>query len=307
MRNTPFFSERIENLRNNWKKITFFAFLFLIFLLVGYWLPEGFDWKIFFSQGNIPTLWTPWVGVIVKFLTFPLLVAITLTSVVIRTFRYSSSPLPAILACISLPTIWVIHLGNLDGLVLLGLLLLPIGAPLVLLKPQIAIFALLAKKSYMIAGAVWLAISIFIWGLWPLNFLVIAKPGWAAEWVQDITLFPYGILLALPLLWLSRKDEDLLMLAGSFATPHLFPYHFILIMPALGKMKTGWMLAAWLLSWSPLLANWLGETAWHFGNLFALVFWFGIFFSKKQHKFPVFKRSFINSQSPWTKQDITKS
>jgi hypothetical protein len=78
----------------------------------------------------------------------------------------------------------------------------------------------------------------------------------------------------------------MLMAAGSFVTPHLFPYHFILVMPALARMKLGWMLAAWLLSWSPLLANWLGDEAWHFGNLFALVLWAGIYFGKKTKQNP---------------------
>ncbi len=95
---------------------------------------------------------------------------------------------------------------------------------------------------------------------------------------------PLGAILALPLLWFSRGDEDLLMAAGSFMTPHLFPYHFYLLMPALGRMKTGWMLLTWLLSWSPLLANWLGNIGWHAGNLFALVLWLGIYFSMPKEK-----------------------
>jgi len=293
---STFFHWKKTDLQNSIKPVVLISFLFLFFYLLGTRIPEGFDWKIFFSQGNIPALWTPWVGIVVKFINFPLLIAITLTSLVVRTYRYNPSPLPAILACVSLPTIWVCFIGNLDGIVLLGLLLLPLGAPLVLLKPQIAVFSLLAKKSYMIAGAVWFAISIAIWGLWPLNFLIVTNPGWLAEWKQDITLFPWGILLAVPLLWFSRKDEDLLMLAGSFATPHLFPYHFILVMPALGRMKTGWMLATWILSFSPLLANWLGDTAWHFGNLFAFVMWLGIYTSKKPIQFPFSRLFFHNTK-----------
>ena len=151
------------------------------------------------------------------------------------------------------------------------------------MKPQIASFALLAKKSSLIASIVWILFSFLIWGFWPLNWLTVFSQGWKAEWVQDITLFPWGLLIALPLLWFSRKDEDLLMAAGSFATPHLFPYHFILLMPALGRMKRLWMVPCWLLSWSPLLANWWGPNAWHMGNLFALCMWCGIYFSRKQN------------------------
>lgn len=277
----PLFRRKINDIRNNWKVIVSFTFIFIAFYILALRIPEGFDWRNFFSQGKIPTLWTPWAGIVVKFLNSPLLIAITLTSVVVRSYHYNHSLWPVVLACVSLPTIWLVFLGNLDGIVLLGLLILPWGAPLVLLKPQIAAFSLLAKKSSLISGAVWFVISIIIWGFWPLNFLAITKPGWSTEWVQDITLFPWGLLIAIPLLWLSRKDEDLLMIAGSFATPHLFPYHFVLVMPALGKMNKRWMLAAWLLSWSPLLANWLGNPAWHFGNLFAFVMWCGIYFSHR--------------------------
>ena len=50
---------------------------------------------------------------------------------------------------------WVIFMGNLDGLVLVGLLILPWGVPLALMKPQVAAFALLAKKKTIIAGLSW--------------------------------------------------------------------------------------------------------------------------------------------------------
>jgi hypothetical protein len=150
------------------------------------------------------------------------------------------------------------------------------------MKPQLAFFALLARKRSMIAGGFWLAVSLIIWGLWPLNFFVVLTPEWKTEWIQDITLFPWGLIIGLPLMWFSRKDEDLLMAAGSFMTPHLFPYHFILLMPALARMKWPWMIGTWLITWTPLLANWLGENAWHFGNLMSVFFWLGIFFSNKE-------------------------
>jgi len=71
------------------------------------------------------------------------------------------------------------------------------------------------------------------------------------------------------------------MAAGSFATPHLFPYHFIVLMPSLARMQTRWMVATWLLLWMPLLANWLGPVAWHFGHLAAAAFWIGIYRNRK--------------------------
>jgi hypothetical protein len=162
------------------------------------------------------------------------------------------------------------------------LLLLPWGAPLALMKPQLSAFALLAKKKWFLAGAIWGVLSLAIWGLWPLNFLMVMEPAWKVEWTQDISLFPWGLLIGVPLLWFSREDEDLLMAAGSFITPHLFPYHFMLLMPALGRMTVFWAVLTWLVSWTPLLANWLGNGAWHFGNLLGACLWAGIYFSKQK-------------------------
>lgn len=262
-------------------KILAWAGLFGLYYLVGTLIPEGFDWVHYFSIGRLHPVWTPWTALVLPLLTFPLLVAITLMALTVRTFRYSRSPYPLALAILSLPTFWVLLLGNLDGLVLVGLLLLPWGAPLVLMKPQIAAFALLAKPKYLLAGAIWFGISLLVWGWWPLRFLAVLTPEWAELWNQDITLFPWGLLLALPLLWLSRGDQDLLMAAGSFATPHLFPYHFILLMPALARMNWKWMTLAWAVSWLPLSAQWLGDIGWRFGNVLGLVIWLGIYLSAR--------------------------
>jgi hypothetical protein len=74
-----------------------------------------------------------------------------------------------------------------------------------------------------------------------------------------------------------------MMAAGTFATPHLFPYHFIMLMPSLARMKWPWLIATWIISWTPLLANWLGDIGWHFGNLMSVFFWLGIYLSRKPH------------------------
>lgn len=262
------------------------AVLFLCLYGLGQFIPEGFDWAHYFSQGTVHPIWTPWTTTILKFLNWPLVVAITLFAIVFRAFRYNRSPLPIALAVLSLPTLWVLFMGNLDGIVLAGLLLLPCGIPLASMKPQLSAFALLAKKKSIIAGVIWCVVTLVIWGLWPLNFSMALTPEWKMEWIQDISLFPWGALLALPLLWFSRGDEDLLMAAGSFVTPHLFPYHFILLMPALGRMKPAWMVATWLISWTPLISNWVGPIGWHMGNVLGGCLWLGIYLNKKKSATP---------------------
>jgi len=271
--------EKIRVLRGQIGRTYPWVGVFVAFYILGVLIPEGFDWKMYFAKGLIHPVWTPWATIVIRYLNFPLVVAITLFCITLRTYQYQKSPFPVALAIISLPTLWVLFMGNLDGIVILGLLLLPWGAPLVLMKPQISAFAILAKRSHFLAGIIWVLISLIIWGLWPINFLQVLAPEWKVEWIQDISLFPWGILIAVPLLWLSRGDEDLLMAAGSFATPHLFPYHYILLMPALARMNKPWMFGTWIISWTPLLANWLGPQAWHFGNLLGVCIWCGIYYS----------------------------
>ena len=127
--------------KTSWRKWLGWASLFGFCYVVGLFLPQGFDWVIFFSKGAVSPVWTPWTPVILKFLNWPLVVAITLFAIIYRAFRYNRSPWPIALAVLSLPTMWVLYLGNLDGLVLAGLLLLPWGVPLAAMKPQLAAFA----------------------------------------------------------------------------------------------------------------------------------------------------------------------
>lgn len=281
----PAWSDR-QTLKPRLQKAGILLALFIVLYVSGLFVPIGFDWEHFFGQGRVSPLWTPWTQVVISPLNMPALFALTILAIGLRAHRYRPAILPVTLAIISLPTLWLIHLGNLDGLVLLGLMTLPLGVPLVLMKPQLASFALLANRRWFTAGLIWVAASLILWGLWPLNFLSVASPDWRDEWPQDIALFPWGLLIALPLMWLSRGDEDLLMAAGSFGTPHLFPYHFVLLMPALARMSGPWMLVTWLSSWTPLLANWVGKEGWRFGLLTPALFWLGLYLNKRRKAIP---------------------
>ena len=261
------------------KTALLFGLLWIGLYAIGHFLPVGFDWQHFFGRGSYPPFWMPWTRLVMMPFNLPAVFATTLLAIGIRAYRYRVAPLAIALALLSLPTLWVLFTGNVDGLVMLGLLILPWGAPLVLIKPQIAAFALLARWRSLFVAGVFVLLSFAIWGLWPLNMGVVFTPAWRAEWQQDITLFPWGLMIALPLLWFSRGDEDLLMAAGSLCTPHLFPYHFIVLMPALARLKPVWMILTWLISWAPIfIANRFGTQYWHVANLLSLCFWFGIRF-----------------------------
>jgi hypothetical protein len=254
------------------------AAAFGVLYWAGGFIPAGFDWVCCFSTGYLADFFMPWMLPIVRLFNPQSIFAVTILALVVRMWRYQAQSWRMVLALISLPTLWLLFLGNIDGLVMVGLLLLPVlGVPLVLIKPQVASFALLSNRRTLAATLVWVALSIVLWGPWPLSLLHVGNAQWRTDWPQDITLYPWGALLALPLLWLSRGDEDMLMAAGSLVTPHLFPYHFYILMPALGRMRARWAILSWAISFTPLLANYWKPTAWHFGNLLSLTLWVGLY------------------------------
>jgi hypothetical protein len=159
--------------------------------------------------------------------------------------------------------------------------LLPYGVPLLLLKPQLGTFALLANRRYFLAGAIWGIITVLLYGFWFTRLNLVGGPQWKIDWPQDISLLPWGIFIAVPLMWLGRGDSDMLMAAGSFVTPHLFTYHFVLVMPAIARMSWPWAILCWAFSFLPLLANWWGPWAWHLGNLLGLTLWLGLYLQRR--------------------------
>lgn len=253
----------------------------LIYGLVSF-IPVGFDWMYYFGPKILPPFWVPWAMPVLYLVSPQTLSAVAILAAALRIHQLHGSMWRLSLVVISLPMLWLLFKSDVDGLALLGLVTLPWGVPLLLLKPQLGMFALLANRRNFIAGAVWGVISVLIWGLWFTRLQLVSGAQWAIDWPQDIALFPWGILIALPLMWLGRGDEDMLMAAGSFATPHLFPYHFVLIMPALARLSRLWAILAWLVSFSPLLANYLGPAAWHFGNLTGLTIWLGLYLKRRK-------------------------
>jgi hypothetical protein len=257
-------------------KIGLACLAFAVLYVMAGFIPPGFDWIIFFGRRTAPPFYVPWVHWILPVLTWPLVVVLTLIALGWATWRRKGSPLTLSLVLSSLPVMWTLYLGQLDGLALLGLCLAPVGAPLALLKPQLTAFAMLADRRRFAAAAIWGVVSLAIWGLWPLTLMGRMSGDWKIAQPQDISLFPWSIPFVLPLLWLSRGDEDMLMAAGSLMAPLLIPYYFLVLMPALARLPRRLQVLCWVLSWMPLSANWLGPIGWHFGNLFSMVLWLGL-------------------------------
>lgn len=254
----------------------FFTLTALVFYGVGLFIPAdgfiGYDWVHVFSQGRFPPFYPPW-SLVVSRLNWPLLVGLSMAGIVLGTFLRSVHPISTVAALLSLPVLWTLFLGQLDGLVVLGLLGLPYLTPLALIKPQVSLFAFTAKKSYLFAFLIWFGISLVVWGWWPGRMLAVNTYYAEGRYHQDIAIGYPGILLALPMLWFSRGDMDMLMISGAFVTPHLIPYNMIPFTPAIARLRPGQALIACVFSWLPLSANWLGIYGWWLGWLMALWLW----------------------------------
>ncbi len=263
-----------------WTAVLIFVVLTGLFSLLGLLMPAdgfiGFDWVNFFGQNRIPPFYPPWALLITRPLTWPLLVGLTLAAFSLASMLRAVSPISAALAFFSLPLLWTVFLGQVDGLALLGVIGLPWLAPLALFKPQLTVFAFGARRSYILAFLVVFALSLLVWGFWPLQMMAMDSFHAEGKFAQDIALRWWGVPLFLATLWFSRGDVDMLMLSGSFVTFHLIPYNMLPVAPALARLRPRNALIGCILSWLPFSANWLGPRGWYLGWLFILWLWLNL-------------------------------
>jgi hypothetical protein len=89
----------------------------------------------------------------------------------------------------------------------------------------------------------------------------------------NIALGLAGLPVAAILMWFSRGDIDMLMLAGTFVTPYFLPYSLLVVCPAISRLKPSFAVIACVLSWLPLSANWLGPPGWWLGWVYITWLW----------------------------------
>jgi hypothetical protein len=155
----------------------------------------------------------------------------------------------------SAPTLLLItYYANLDAVAALGLFLPPVGGVLLLaIKPQ----------AVGLAALVWLA-----HGRWrafaPLGMVVGLSTLLWSEWIYrlrdssagalNVSLFPYSLLLAIPLLILAIRRKDLLLaaLATPLAVPYVAHYSLAPIIALLARRHWLLGLVATVSSWGVL-------------------------------------------------------
>jgi hypothetical protein len=248
----------------------------------------GWDWFFTFRQGGDIAFWYPgWTKLLVSPLAWlpwrwglAFSNGLMLAAVSVATLHESRSRwgyLAALMAVLSPPVVILLWAGNVDGWMLLGYLLLPWGVPLLLIKPTIGAFALLTRRRWFIAGVIFAVLSVLIWGWWPAQAVGIHVLGdfkhTSSSMGWYVVGWPIGVLGILLLLFTNRKDPIQMMAAGSFVMPYVFPYHFILLLPAFGRVQYVRQLILWLISWTLIVSFDLGtDWAW-VGYFFPLAVW----------------------------------
>ncbi|QYK51757.1 MAG: hypothetical protein KF701_04500 [Anaerolineales bacterium] len=273
------------------------AFMVLLGAAVFGWLLRdapllGWDWFHTIRIGGDIDVWYPgWT----KLLTRPLAGlpwrwglafsnGLMLAGVAIATYlqrRDRWSALGAVLAVLSPPVLVLLWAGNVDGWALLGYLTLPWGVPLLMIKPTIGAFVLLTRRSWFIAGLVFTALTLLVWGWWPAQAIGMHVTGGNIHTSSSMGWYilgwPIGALGVLLMLFTDRKSPWHMMAAGSFLMPYVFPYHFILLLPALGRWGGLRQVLVWLAAWTLFGSFIFGYAATWVGYLFPLVVWLFIF------------------------------
>jgi len=228
----------------------------------------GWDWYFFFNANhpvdNIYSYYSPFLPYTKYFIelltwmnwrtSLALLGGLTFTAIALGTWRNGGrygSILLAILTPLPLFTMWV---GHPDGLALIGLLTGFI--PLALIKPQITFWAFLRTKATTFWLIVCLGATMLIWPYWfavafGIRWDHSAATGWQAlGW----PLLIIGLVLILG----AGNDPWRLMSAGCFITPDLMPYHMVVLLPAIGRVRGRSKAIVWLAAWGVFLGLGLG-------------------------------------------------
>lgn len=184
--------------------------------------PAATEWQAPFRPGVFNP---PWLFLILHPFTWldprlgaGLLVVISLLIV----GAYVGTPKKALFVTCSAPLIVMVTLGQIDGLILLGLMIPgEIGLLWLLMKPQGVFLTALPRINLRSVTVVILVLilSILLWGFWWQDILHTRS---LFNGSQNASLFPYTILPGfLPLyLGLKRKSDALLCLASLCFSPY---------------------------------------------------------------------------------------
>ncbi|MEA3352176.1 MAG: hypothetical protein U9Q82_16350 [Chloroflexota bacterium] len=234
----------------------------------------GWDWFYWFYPRRID-FYPPWTEVVLgPLLALPwrtglsLLNGIMLMTVAVgaasedRSGTRHSILTAAGLAVVTPPVFMALWLGNVEGLVLLGIITFPPGVVLALMKPHLTGWAVLARRQWILWAVGFGVLSVLVWGWWPAQMVAdfgrLTDNPMAIGWYN--LGWPVAVLGGILLLF-STADPYRLMAAGFLLTPYLMPNHMLLLLPVLGRVS-GWRRAVlWLFCWVSGVAAGIEEGA----------------------------------------------
>ncbi|MFC1976487.1 hypothetical protein ACFLXQ_08810, partial [Chloroflexota bacterium] len=143
---------------------------------------------------------------------------------VIAVTMYTGSIKKTLIVAASAPMAVLIALGQLDALLLFGLVIpYGLGIPILVAKPQAVFLTILPRLNRwsILFTLLVFALSIFIWGDWWTNII-----GHQLNVRANMSLFPYTIILGIPLaFWGLRRKSDALLCLGSLCFAPYFMTH----------------------------------------------------------------------------------
>ncbi len=145
----------------------------------------GFDWVVSFSQHIFDMDYPPWVCLMLRPLTalpsrtgLIILQGLAFSSVSLLTYRiarqtFPDNRLPAVIGVILVlisPYPWLVFwAGQIEVMVIIGIMAMPFGIPLLFAKPNLGIWIVFRSRRDIFLTLGFVLISFVIWGLWPLD------------------------------------------------------------------------------------------------------------------------------------------
>lgn len=246
----------MEKIKKSSEKISPFVsgVLLLLLIVVGVYLftfaPAGDDWETFYGAARRVSAGAPiygekvthafysnppWVaGLMVPLALFPfqigqgILAVASLVVIAALARKYDLGILKLVLIILSPPMVYTLLHGQIDALILGGVLLPSEWWILVgLSKPQVAIALVFGINRQrwvraLIATAGVFLLSIALWGLWPLDVINQPAPFVGATHNIWLGLWPFQVPVgvALVLVGIQRGDERSLIAASPFFAPY---------------------------------------------------------------------------------------
>lgn len=256
--------------------------ILIYFLMVGVGAilqVPGSDWYTHWEPRFEINAYPPWVEWLLFLLpSLPFLTGLTLTAVGLSLYLRKAHPWHYIAVYSSMPLFWTLWLGQIDAVPLLGIALLPWGIPLVMMKPQVGFWYVWAwwkmhkDRVWIVLGVLaFLILTLIIWGWWPARFTLPVP----FDSAYDLSGWRISVVLGLVALLgaILENDPDRSMALGALAAPYLQGASYIVLLPALTRLR-GWkLLIAWLTSWASLLVLFLGDEVRPIAIIFPITLW----------------------------------